>query len=86
MDIPTLEKVSELTGGQTFQALNRQDLEQAYQTIDELEEQEFEVLSHRPKHSLHHYAFGVGFVLNLVTVLLLLSGNLRFIGGRKWAK
>ncbi|GAM59271.1 batA protein [Vibrio ishigakensis] len=86
MDIPTLEKVSELTGGQTFQALNRQDLEQAYKTIDELEEQEFEVLSHRPKHSLHHYAFGIGFVLNLVTVLLLLLGNLKFIGGRKWVK
>lgn len=78
MDIPTLEKVSELTGGQTFIALNRAELEKAYQTIDELEKQEFEVLSYRPKHSLHHIAYGLGFVFNLVAVLLvLLSGKRR---------
>ncbi|MEZ9268320.1 aerotolerance regulator BatA, partial [Vibrio splendidus] len=60
-----------------FHAMDRKQLEQAYATIDELEQQEFELLSHRPKHSLHHYAFGVCLVSNLLAALIVFGANLR---------
>ncbi|MCC4860503.1 vWA domain-containing protein [Vibrio splendidus] len=77
MDLPTLEKVSAATGGQMFHAMDRKQLDQAYATIDQLEQQEFELLSHRPKHSLHHYAFGVCLVSNLLAALIVFGANLR---------
>ena len=72
MDLPTLETVSNITGGRMFHAMDSKDLENAYQVINTLEQQEFEVVSHRPKHSLHHIAFGVFFVTQLIAVLLVL--------------
>jgi Ca-activated chloride channel family protein len=77
MDLPTLEQVSAATGGQMFHAMDRTQLEQAYLTIDQLEQQEFELLTHRPKRSLHHYAFGVCLVSNLLATLIVLVVNLR---------
>ncbi|GAD79892.1 vWA domain-containing protein [Vibrio ezurae] len=76
MDLPTLEKVSAVTGGQMFHAMNRAELDQAYQAIDELEQQEFELLTHRPRHSLHHWAFGVSFLFNLLAALWVFSKKL----------
>ncbi|GEA59326.1 vWA domain-containing protein [Vibrio comitans] len=75
MDLPTLEKVSEITGGQMFHAMNRAELNQAYATIDELEQQEFELLTHRPRHSLHHWAFGISFMFNLLAALLVFASH-----------
>ncbi|MGF1806349.1 VWA domain-containing protein [Aliivibrio sifiae] len=77
MDLPTLKKVSEVTGGQMFHAMDRQELELAYSTIDKLEQQEFELLSHRPKHSLHHIAFGICLVSNLFAAFIVFGANLR---------
>ncbi|MDN3714979.1 vWA domain-containing protein [Vibrio breoganii] len=77
MDLPTLEKVSEITGGQMFHAMNRAELDQAYATIDELEQQEFELLTHRPRHSLHHWAFGISFMFNLLAALFVFAGQAR---------
>ncbi|MBM7035181.1 vWA domain-containing protein [Vibrio ulleungensis] len=72
MDLPTLESVSRITGGSMFHAMNSQDLEKAYHVINNLEQQEFDVVSHRPRHSLHHIAFGVFFVTQLLAVALVL--------------
>jgi Ca-activated chloride channel family protein len=76
MDIPTLEKISTITGGETFHAMNRPELDAAYAIINELEQQEFELLSHRPKHSLHHWAFGVCLATNLLCILFILLSKL----------
>lgn len=54
LDIETLERVAELTGGSHYQALDRKALADAYRSIADLEPQDFEALSYRPKISLHY--------------------------------
>jgi len=54
LDTKTLERVASLTGGAYYQALDREQLQQAYRSIAELEPQEFESLSYSPKESLHY--------------------------------
>ncbi|MEW6996206.1 VWA domain-containing protein [Colwelliaceae bacterium BS250] len=77
MDVETLNEVANITGGQSFQALNREELIKAYQAITNLEQQDFETLSYRPRTSLHHWAFAVYFSLNLMMVLLMLFNHFR---------
>ncbi|WEM40900.1 VWA domain-containing protein [Photobacterium sp. DA100] len=72
MDLPTLEKVAAITGGQMYHAMNRSELEQAYLAIEQLEQKEFEVLTHRPKYSLHHWIFGFSLVTQLVALMLIM--------------
>lgn len=80
MDIPTLEKVAKISGGASFQALDKKQLQQAYETINNLEEQQYETLSYRPRSSLHHWAFAVYFVANLLMVILFLLTRLGKFG------
>lgn len=53
LDIETIARVSEVADGQYFQALDRQQLQAAYQTIGELEPELYETVSFRPRQSLH---------------------------------
>ena len=53
LDIGTIRRVAELTGGQYFQALDRDELHRAYDTIGDLEEALYETVSFRPRQSLH---------------------------------
>jgi Ca-activated chloride channel family protein len=53
LDMETLKRVSQVTGGQAFQALDQAELRNAYSTIGELEPQLYETISFRPKQSLH---------------------------------
>ena len=53
LDIETLERVSQVTGGKTFQALNREELRSAYQAIGELEPELYQTLRFSPIISLH---------------------------------
>ena len=66
MDMQTIRSVVELTGGQYFEALNSEELVRASNVINELEEDQFEVLSYRPRISLHYYP------VMLVAILYLL--------------
>jgi len=54
LDLDTLERVAEITGGATFQAMDQQQLAQAYATIAALEPQQYESTSFRPRTGLHH--------------------------------
>ncbi len=54
LDVETLQRVAELTGGAYFQAMDRGELERAYAAIAALEPEEYESISFRPRHSLHH--------------------------------
>lgn len=54
LDQATLERVAELTGGTFFQAMDREQLAQAYASIAELEPQLYESTTFRPRYSLHH--------------------------------
>jgi len=63
LDTQTLERVSELTGGTQFQALDQEELQQAYKTIAELEPELYETISFRPRQSLHWLPIGVALIL-----------------------
>jgi Ca-activated chloride channel family protein len=54
LDVETLQRVAELTGGAYFQAMDAEELQRAYATIAELEPEQYESISFRPRHSLHH--------------------------------
>jgi Ca-activated chloride channel family protein len=83
MDIPTIKKVADITGGESFQALNKAELLKAYAAIDSIEEQQYETLSFRPRNSLHHWAFAVYFTMNLLLVIMMLVTRLGQKGLRK---
>ena len=53
LDIDTLQRISEITGGRYFQALDQQELLRAYRTVGELEPELYETISFRPRQSLH---------------------------------
>jgi Ca-activated chloride channel homolog len=63
LDLETIERVSRITGGQHFQALDQKALEQAYKAIAELEPSLYETVSYRPKSSLHWLPIGLALIL-----------------------
>ena len=63
LDMDTIERVSQVTGGQDFQALDQQALRNAYQTIGELEPELYETISFRPRQSLHWAPLGLALLL-----------------------
>lgn len=63
LDIKTLDRVSEITGGETFQALDQQELQLAYQAIADLEPELYETVTFSPRQSLHWVPVGVALVL-----------------------
>lgn len=66
LDMHTLERVSELTGGRTFEALDRVALQEAYRAIGELEPELYETVSFRPRQSLHWLPVGIALVLYML--------------------
>jgi len=66
LDIDTIERVSEVTGGQDFQVLDREELRRAYEAIAELEPQLYETISFRPQQSLHWAPVGLALSLYLL--------------------
>ncbi|MEC6796373.1 VWA domain-containing protein [Photobacterium sp. S4TG1] len=70
LDMDVINRVAKVSGGQAFQAINRNELEQAYAAIGKLEPQLYESTTYRPKQSIHQYSimlivvmylFGFGF-------------------------
>ncbi|UXI04549.1 VWA domain-containing protein [Photobacterium sp. TY1-4] len=54
MDMTIINRIARATGGQAFQAMDSQALQQAYDAINTLEPQLYESTTYRPKVSLHH--------------------------------
>jgi Ca-activated chloride channel family protein len=59
LDLEVLERIAALTDGGYFQALDRKQLESAYQAINALEPEQYETLSYRPRRGLFHYPVGI---------------------------
>ena len=53
LDLDTIERVSQVSGGQYFQALDQTQLAAAYASIEALEPELYETISFRPRQSLH---------------------------------
>jgi len=67
LDMETIHRIASESGGQAFEALNRDELANAYAAIGELEPQLYESTTYRPKLSVHHY------MIALVVLMYLLA-------------
>jgi Ca-activated chloride channel family protein len=70
LDMETIARVSEVSGGQYFQALDQQQLFEAYKAIAELEPELYETTSFRPRQSLHWLPIGIAMLLYTLYHLL----------------
>lgn len=77
LDLEGLQGVSDVTGGATFIASDREGLADAYAAIDELEPEAFDTLSFRPRHTLHHFPIMALVAITLLQVLAHLILGLR---------
>jgi Ca-activated chloride channel family protein len=59
LDLEVMQSIADITGGASYQALDRAQLQQVYRDIAALEPEEHETLSFRPRLSLHHYPVGI---------------------------
>ncbi|WP_281223547.1 vWA domain-containing protein [Photobacterium sanguinicancri] len=83
LDMNTIKRVAALSGGQSFQALNQSELEQAYATIGELEPALYEATTYRPKQTIHHYLISAVVVIYLLTFSILTLKRVVVVKRRK---
>ncbi|WP_439101079.1 VWA domain-containing protein [Congregibacter sp.] len=77
LDLDTLNAVAESTQGASFQALDTQALEKAYEEINRLEPAKYDSLSYRPRSSLFHIPLGLFAALYLLALPLFALLGLR---------
>jgi Ca-activated chloride channel family protein len=63
VDSGTLEGIARASGGATFLALDREQLEGIYERLDEIEKVELETASYRPRRPLFHWPLGAAALL-----------------------
>ena len=66
IDEDVLQAMADETGGGFFRANDRAELDQIYQRLDELETQELESQSYRPKTDLFHWPLAAFLIIGLV--------------------
>ena len=66
LDMDTIARVSEITGGAHFQALDQDELDAAYRAIAALEPELYETISFSPKQSLHWAPVALALILYLL--------------------
>jgi Ca-activated chloride channel family protein len=85
MDMETLDEIARLTGGQSFRADDREQLESIYARIDELAPIEVETTSYRPTRPLFHWALGGAVSLVLLYHLIMAIGQAVGVGKERHA-
>ncbi|MCL1043856.1 VWA domain-containing protein [Shewanella electrodiphila] len=78
LDMETIDRITSETGGSTFTALDKQQLDEAYQAVSLLEPQLFNSTSYQITYTLHHYLVIFVVMLYLLAFsasLLLQSGG-----------
>jgi len=76
LDVEALQEISDITDGQFFMGMNREELENIYHRLDEIEPLEFETLSYRPKQPLYFYPVGAFLGLYIIYHLMMASRSL----------
>jgi Ca-activated chloride channel family protein len=66
MDLEALQDMADATGGQLFNAGNREELESVYRAIDDLTPEEIETTSYRPTRPLFFWPLGAAVLLVFV--------------------
>lgn len=77
LDLDTLQRISELTGGRYFRAFNAQEVQRAYAAINALEPAPYTISSYRPVTDLHWIPVGLAMVLYLAMHLWSLAAAAR---------
>lgn len=67
LDESALRSVSQLTGGEYFLAMNRQELAGVYERLDQIETRDVETVSHRPRRDLFHWPVAAALLVSLAT-------------------
>ncbi len=83
VDLDVIKKIANSTGGKFFRGEDTKGLQTIYKTLDELNPQNYESQSYRPKHPLFFYPIGLAislltayhFILFLLVLLKRLSSN-----------
>lgn len=70
IDEPTLKQIAETTGGKYFRARSKDELEEIYSIIDQLEKTEIEIAAHIQYKELFAYFTYLGLILMVLEVLL----------------
>ncbi len=70
VDIEVLTQMADITQGKSFEALNSNELLQVYAEIDQLEPEQFDSLSFRPRVSIHHYPIALFVCLYLFALFI----------------
>jgi len=83
VDLAVLKQMSAVTNGASFQALNRDELQQVYNEINTMEPELFDSVSFRPRTSIHHYPIILLVSIYLVSLSLV---NIRYFVKEQSAK
>jgi Ca-activated chloride channel family protein len=76
LDTDALQEISEITEGQFFMGMNREELDDIYRRLDKLEPLEFETLSYRPRQQLFIYPIGIFLTIYIVYHLIMAGRSL----------
>jgi len=71
LDEKTLESIATITGGDYFHANDRQELEQIYSHLDEVNPRQVETQSYRPLIDLYYWPLAVSLLISLLYMLIL---------------
>ncbi|OEF25582.1 VWA domain-containing protein [Vibrio rumoiensis] len=77
LDMDVINQIAQDTGGQAFQAKDREGLKTAYDDINKLEPKLYESTTYRPKVSLQHYFISVVMILYLLAFALMTIKRIR---------
>ena len=77
LDLDVLQDIADVTGGKAFEALDRAELESIYDELNELELEQVDTLSYRPKYALFHYPVGGVVLLNILLAAAMILSRRR---------
>lgn len=77
LDMDVINDIAKNTGGEAFQAKDREGLQKAYDDINKLEPKLYESTTYRPKVSLQHYFMAVVMILYLLAFTLMTIKRIR---------
>jgi Ca-activated chloride channel family protein len=66
LDIEALTEIAEATGGEFLHSQTTEELYRDYRVLDEIEPEEYETISYRPKNPLFHWPLGAALAVILV--------------------
>jgi len=71
LDLDVMKSIAEITNGGFYQALDREQLQNAYKDISRLEPEDYQTLSYRPRQTMFHYPLAViiiGYLLFFISM------------------